>query len=122
MGYSCQVRASAVLVPEQSDLGSPGFLFAYSVRMSLLPEGCIVHGMKFESCQLYWRHWIIRENEVVKNEVDAEAVIGKVHFIYKSLELLVVLNVIGTGCSFAFLVIALLTIMYCMTRFLESLL
>lgn len=77
-----QVRASAVLVPEQSDLGSPGFLFAYSVRMSLLPEGCIVHGMKFESCQLYWRHWIIRENEVVKNEVDAEAVIGKYPLLF----------------------------------------
>lgn len=72
-----QVRASAVLVPEQSSNGIPGFLFAYSVHMSLLPEGCIVHGMTYNSCQLYWRHWIIRENEVVKHNVDGEAVIGK---------------------------------------------
>ncbi|KAL2920917.1 F-box protein SKIP16 [Bienertia sinuspersici] len=77
-----QVRASAVLVPEQSDLGSPGYLFAYSIRMSLLPEGCTVHGMKFDSCQLYWRRWIIRENEVVKNEIDAEAVIGKYPLLF----------------------------------------
>lgn len=78
----CQVRASAVLIPEQTDLRIPDFWFAYSIRMSLLPEGCTVHGRTFSSCQLYWRHWIIRENEVVKNEVSAEAVIGKVSVIY----------------------------------------
>ena len=78
MEYQFQVRASAVLVPEQSDLQNSSFLFAYSIRMSLLPEGCTVHGVTFQSCQLYWRRWIIRENETIKHDVDAEAVIGKV--------------------------------------------
>ncbi|KAK9672220.1 hypothetical protein RND81_12G085300 [Saponaria officinalis] len=72
-----QVRASAVLVPEQSDLQKPGYFFAYSIRMSLLPEGCTVHGMTFNSCQLNRRHWIIREDEIVKGDVEGEAVIGK---------------------------------------------
>lgn len=72
-----QVRASAVLVPEQCDLKRPRFTFAYSIRMSLLPGGCTVHGMTYNSCQLYWRRWIIRENETVKHDVNGEAVIGK---------------------------------------------
>ncbi|XP_021751930.1 F-box protein SKIP16-like [Chenopodium quinoa] len=72
-----QVRASAVLVPEQSELVSPKFMFAYSIRMSLLPEGCKVHGMTYDSCQLHRRRWIIRENEVVMHDVNGEAVIGK---------------------------------------------
>ncbi|KAL9233187.1 hypothetical protein vseg_008216 [Gypsophila vaccaria] len=72
-----QVRASAVLAPEQSDLQKPGYFFGYSIRMSLLPEGCTVHGMTFNSCQLHRRRWIIRENETVKGDVDGEAVIGK---------------------------------------------
>lgn len=72
-----QVRASAVLVPERSDFQNSIFSFAYSIRMSLLPEGCTVHGMTFQSCQLYRRHWIIRENETIKHDVDGEAVIGK---------------------------------------------
>lgn len=93
-GISCQVRASAVLVPEKSDLGSPEFLFAYSIRMSLLPEGCKSHGMTYDSCQLYRRRWIIRENEVVKHDVDGEAVIGKVAFIYELHTYLVSINVI----------------------------
>ena len=74
-----QVRASAVFVPEFSNLQdeSEKFLFAYSVRMSLLPEGCIINGMNFNSCQLHWRHWTIRSNDTVDN-VDGEAVIGEV--------------------------------------------
>ncbi|KAH9606893.1 hypothetical protein KSS87_019727 [Heliosperma pusillum] len=76
-----QVRASSMLIPEQSEFGGSGFLYAYSVRMSLLPEGCNIHGMTFDSCQLQSRHWIIRENEVVKGDVNAEAVIGKYPFL-----------------------------------------
>uniref|UniRef100_A0A5B7AWT6 Putative F-box protein SKIP16 n=2 Tax=Davidia involucrata TaxID=16924 RepID=A0A5B7AWT6_DAVIN len=74
-----KVRASAVFVPEMSDLQheSDKYWFAYSIRMSLLPEGCIINGMFFSSCQLYWRHWIIRANDVVEADVDGEAVIGK---------------------------------------------
>lgn len=77
-----QVRASALFVPEYSDLQleSDKYFFTYSIRMSLKPEGCIVDGMRFGSCQLYWRHWIIRENDDIVSDVNGEAVIGKVCF------------------------------------------
>ncbi|KAM7277972.1 hypothetical protein ACFE04_005106 [Oxalis oulophora] len=89
-----QVRASALLVPEMSDLqhDSEKYLMAYSIRMSLLPEGCVINGMYFNSCQLQRRHWIIRSNDVIVSEVNAEAVIGQYpllqpgekEFIYQS--------------------------------------
>ncbi|XP_052882032.1 F-box protein SKIP16 isoform X2 [Gossypium arboreum] len=74
-----QVRASAVFVPEFSDLldEAEKFMFAYSIRMSLLPEGCVINGMTFGSCQLNRRHWIIRADKEVVSSVDDEAVIGK---------------------------------------------
>ncbi|XP_015887009.2 F-box protein SKIP16 isoform X1 [Ziziphus jujuba] len=74
-----KVRASAVFVPENANLKNDQekYLFAYLIRMSLLPEGCIVNGMSFSSCQLHWRHWIIRANDTVTSDVNAEAVIGK---------------------------------------------
>lgn len=74
-----KVRASAVLVPEFSDLKhKPGkYFFSYSIRMSLSPEGCIINGVSSGSCQLYWRHWIIRANDAVVSDVNGEAVIGK---------------------------------------------
>ncbi|KAJ9556773.1 hypothetical protein OSB04_011387, partial [Centaurea solstitialis] len=73
------VRASAVFVPEFSDLlqVAKKYMFAYSIRMSLKPEGCFIHSMPFESCQLYWRHWIIKANENVVADVNGEAVIGQ---------------------------------------------
>nr|AFK42529.1 unknown [Lotus japonicus] len=73
-----QVRASALFVPELSDLQDDleKYLFAYSIRMSLHPEGCIINGMSFSSCQLHWRHWIIRANDIVVSDVNGEAVIG----------------------------------------------
>ena len=69
-----------MFVPEFSDLqdDKEKYLFAYSIRMSLLPEGCIINGMSLSSCQLHWRHWIIRANDAVKSDVNGEAVIGKV--------------------------------------------
>ncbi|KAK2970925.1 hypothetical protein RJ640_021178 [Escallonia rubra] len=74
-----QVRASAVFVPEASDLQSDDekFMFSYSIRMCLLPPGCVIRGMTFGSCQLYWRHWIIRAHDNVESDVNGEAVIGK---------------------------------------------
>lgn len=48
--------------------------------MSLIPEGCSINGMTFDSCQLLSRHWVIRANDVVVGDVNAEAVIGKVRF------------------------------------------
>ncbi|KAK3204385.1 hypothetical protein Dsin_018431 [Dipteronia sinensis] len=74
-----KVRASAVFIPELADLqdDSEEYLFAYSIRMSLLPEGCILNGMTFSSCQLQWRHWIICANNVVVSDVNGEAVIGQ---------------------------------------------
>ncbi|CAI9771142.1 unnamed protein product [Fraxinus pennsylvanica] len=74
-----KVRASAAFVPEFSNLQdeSEKFLFAYSIRMSLSPSGCVINGMKFSSCQLYWRHWTICANDAVVSIVNGEAVIGK---------------------------------------------
>ncbi|CAK9151924.1 unnamed protein product [Ilex paraguariensis] len=76
-----RVRASAVLVPEYTNLQHEfeKFLFAYSIRISLLPEGCVINGIPFNSCQLYWRHWIIRANDAVVSDVKGEAVIGKLY-------------------------------------------
>lgn len=75
-----KVRASALVIPElidfQDDLEK--YLFAYSIRLSLEPQGCIINGMSFSSCQLHWRHWIIRANDIVVSDVNGEAVIGQV--------------------------------------------
>ncbi|KAG9152604.1 hypothetical protein Leryth_021930 [Lithospermum erythrorhizon] len=89
-----KVRSSAVLAPEYCDLqdDSEKFFFSYSIRLSLVPEGCIINGINFSSCQLYWRHWIIRANDTVVSDVNGEAVIGKYpilqpgaeEFIYES--------------------------------------
>ena len=78
--YLLQVRASAVFVPEFANLQDEAekYMFAYSIRMSLLPEGCIINEMTFSSCQLKWRRWIIRANEAIISDVNGEAVIGKV--------------------------------------------
>ncbi|XP_073013427.1 F-box protein SKIP16 [Typha latifolia] len=78
-----QVRASSVLVPEASDLTGPEkYFYSYSIRMSLLPEGCILDGMYFSSCQLYSRHWIIRSRDTVVSDVQGEAVIGKFPLLF----------------------------------------
>ncbi|XP_018822588.2 F-box protein SKIP16-like [Juglans regia] len=74
-----KVRASAVFVPESADLQNENetYTFSYSIRMSLLPEGCVIHGICFSSCQLHQRHWIIRANDSVVSHVNGEAVIGQ---------------------------------------------
>ncbi|KAI3700854.1 hypothetical protein L2E82_45494 [Cichorium intybus] len=89
-----QVRASAVFVPEFSDpmAEDENYMFAYSIRMSLKPEGCFIHGMTFDSCQLYWRRWIIKAHDNVVADINGEAVIGqfpllqpgKKEFVYES--------------------------------------
>lgn len=76
-----KVRASAVFVPEFTDLPdedeSEKYFFSYSIRMSLLPEGCRVDGRSYDSCQLYWRRWIICVNDTVVEDFNAEAVVGQ---------------------------------------------
>ncbi|TKY67469.1 F-box protein SKIP16 [Spatholobus suberectus] len=74
-----KVRASALVSPELIDLRDDleKYYFAYSIRLSLEPEGCIINGMSFSSCQLHWRHWIIRANDIVVSDVNGEAVIGQ---------------------------------------------
>ncbi|XP_010485720.1 PREDICTED: F-box protein SKIP16-like [Camelina sativa] len=74
-----QVRASSVFIPEISNLldQPPAYWYAYSIRMSLVPEGCILNGTHHSSCQLYWRHWVIRADNEVIDKVNGEAVIGK---------------------------------------------
>ncbi|XP_061357539.1 F-box protein SKIP16 [Gastrolobium bilobum] len=74
-----KVRASALVIPELADLQDDleKFYFAYSIRMSLEPKGCIVNGMSFTSCQLHWRHWIICANDTVVSDVNGEAVVGQ---------------------------------------------
>ncbi|KAG4953794.1 hypothetical protein JHK87_039388 [Glycine soja] len=81
MNYtSQQVCASALVMLElidvQDDLQK--YLFAYSIRLSLEPQGCIINGTSFSSYQLHWRHWIIRANDIVISDVNGEAVIGQV--------------------------------------------
>jgi len=75
-----KVRASALVIPELIDLQDDleKYLFAYSIRLSLEPQGCTINGMSFSSCQLHWRHWIIRANDIVISDVNGEAVIGQV--------------------------------------------
>ncbi|XP_047983111.1 F-box protein SKIP16 isoform X1 [Salvia hispanica] len=89
-----KVRASAAFLPEFSNLQDEleKFLFAYSIRMSLSPDGCVINGLTFSSCQLYWRQWIIRANDTIVSNVNGEAVIGKfpllrpgeAEFVYES--------------------------------------
>ena len=71
-----------MLIPEFSDLEGDDekYLFTYSIRMSLLSEGCNINGIIFDSCQLYWRNWVIRANNRVVSDANGEAVIGKVQF------------------------------------------
>ncbi|KAL8479519.1 hypothetical protein ACS0TY_026424 [Phlomoides rotata] len=75
-----KVRASAIFVPEYSNLQdeSEKFVFSYSIRLSLSSDGCLINGVTFNSCQLHWRHWIIRANDAVVSDVNGEAVIGKI--------------------------------------------
>ncbi|XP_042482582.1 F-box protein SKIP16 isoform X3 [Macadamia integrifolia] len=79
-----QTRASSLLIPELCDpqKESEKYWFSYSIRMRLLPEGCIINGTSFGSCQLYWRRWIIRANDTVISDVNDEAVIGKYPLLY----------------------------------------
>ncbi|EHA8589922.1 F-box protein SKIP16 [Cocos nucifera] len=84
-----QVRASAVFVPEESDLNGEEekyYYYSYSIRMSLLPEGCMLGGMYFSSCQLQSRHWIIHSKDVVVSDVHGEAVIGKFPLLFPDKE------------------------------------
>ncbi|KAF8391780.1 hypothetical protein HHK36_022014 [Tetracentron sinense] len=76
-----QIRASAVFVPELSDLSNEfeKYLFSYSIHMRLLPEGCITDALSFSSCQLCSRHWIIRANDIVVSDINGEGVIGKLY-------------------------------------------
>ncbi|KAI3832070.1 hypothetical protein MKX03_008949 [Papaver bracteatum] len=77
--HGVKIRASAVFVPELSDLQEDNekYWFSYSIRMSLSQEGGRLDGMPFSSCQLYWRHWIIRADDAVVSDVNGEAVIGQ---------------------------------------------
>ncbi|XP_019055583.1 PREDICTED: F-box protein SKIP16 isoform X2 [Nelumbo nucifera] len=97
-----QIQASSIFVPELSDIEqeSEKFFFSYSIRMSLLPEGCVVNGMSFSSCQLYWRHWIIRANDIVVSDVNAEAVIGKYPLLYPNGKVFVYESCTPLACSF----------------------
>lgn len=93
--YIFQVRASSILVPELCDLSDEGddkYWFAYSIRLSLSPDGCMLDGVHHNSCQLYSRHWIIRAQENVVSDVRGEAVIGKVLHLYYSPEFIRLIN------------------------------
>lgn len=78
-----QVRASAVFMPEVSSLqGSSGrYYFSYSIRMCLLHQEKISEGKMLSSCQLSRRHWIIRANGTIIDDVEGEAVIGKYPYL-----------------------------------------
>jgi len=78
-----QVRSSAVFVPECSNLqaSSERYYFCYSIRMCLLHQEYISQGKMLSSCQLARRHWIIRANDTLLDEVHGEAVIGKYPYL-----------------------------------------
>lgn len=78
-----QVHASAVFVPEASDLqdSSEKYYFCYSIRMCLLRQEKISEGKLLSSCQLARRHWIIRANDTIIDDVHGEAVIGKYPYL-----------------------------------------
>ena len=69
-----------MFVPEIADLEDERrkYTFSYSIRMSLLSEGCVINGIPYSSCQLQRRHWIICANDRVESDVNDEAVIGQV--------------------------------------------
>ena len=69
-----------MFVPEIADLQNENaeYTFSYSIRMSLQREGCVINEIPFSSCQLKWRHWIIRAKDRVESDFNGEAVIGKV--------------------------------------------
>ncbi|KAK8931148.1 F-box protein SKIP16 [Platanthera zijinensis] len=72
-----KVHASAVFVPELSVVdGEAEYYYSYSIRMSLLPEECILNGIYYSSCQLSSRHWIIKSKDNVVAQVSGEGVIG----------------------------------------------
>ncbi|PKA66708.1 F-box protein SKIP16 [Apostasia shenzhenica] len=72
-----KVRASAVFVPELSSLARKEHFYSYSIRMSLSPDGCILNGIYYSSCQLSSRHWIIKSKDYVIDDVSGDGVIGK---------------------------------------------
>ncbi|XP_064948238.1 F-box protein SKIP16-like [Musa acuminata AAA Group] len=72
-----QVRSSAIFVPEASEGNGGDYYYSYSIRISLLPEGCLLDGTYYSSCQLCSRHWIIRSRDIIVSDVGGEAVIGK---------------------------------------------
>ncbi|KAM7278581.1 hypothetical protein ACFE04_005715 [Oxalis oulophora] len=78
-----QVRGSAVLVPEKCKLEQDPekYVFCYSIRMSLLPEGCIRNGIHFDSCQLQWMHWTVHaDNDVIVSDVNANSLTEEGHY------------------------------------------
>uniref|UniRef100_A0A1D1YR28 F-box protein SKIP16 n=1 Tax=Anthurium amnicola TaxID=1678845 RepID=A0A1D1YR28_9ARAE len=82
-----KIRTSAVLVPELCDLNDEQkYWFAYSIRISLSPEGCTLDGVRYDSCQLDSRHWIIRSNDNVVSNVRGEGVIGKFPLLVPDME------------------------------------
>lgn len=71
-------------MPEASDAngGAESYYFSYSIRMSLLPEGCMLDGVYYSSSQLHSRHWIICSKDTIVSDVHGEAVIGQVAFLF----------------------------------------
>lgn len=74
--FRLKVRASAVLVPKLNDLRSDKdkYCFAYSIRMSPLPDVEALDGLYFNSCQLSSHHWIILAKDTVVDDVGGECV------------------------------------------------
>ncbi|GKV52086.1 hypothetical protein SLEP1_g58687 [Rubroshorea leprosula] len=72
--------------------------------MSLQPEGCIINGMTFDSCQLYWRHLLIQFNGDIRSNVDGEAIgkypllrPGEGEFVYESFTRLPASSISGSA-------------------------
>lgn len=74
-------------MPEASEGNGGDYYYSYSIRISLLPEGCLLDGTYYSSCQLCSRHWIIRSRDIIVSDVGGEAVIGKVLFLLFQMQL-----------------------------------
>lgn len=67
--------------------------------MSLQPEGCLLDGVYYQSCQLYSRHWIIKSKDDVVADVNGEGVIGKVNVLQPGCFHLIPMLVFGSNFS-----------------------
>lgn len=66
--YEIKITASTVFVPEQSDVNSGRYVFAYTIT---------IHNLGSLPIQLISRHWIITDSNKQVQEVRGKGVVGE---------------------------------------------